>query len=65
MSIKQVTPYEALWQDWTNNFGTLNCFASYYHMSIKTACKVINKGRILHETNLGNITDIVTKRRSK
>jgi hypothetical protein len=46
---------ERLYLDYVNNFLTVDRFAEYYALSIKTANEVINEGRILHnitvETN--------------
>jgi hypothetical protein len=49
---------ERLYLDYVNNFLTVDRFAEYYSLSIKTANEVINEGRILHnitvETNKSN-----------
>lgn len=43
----------ALFLDYYNDFLTVRGFASYYGLSVKEAAKVIKKGRIIHEDNLG------------
>jgi hypothetical protein len=51
--------YHIIFLDWFNNFLTVGQFAEYYSISEKKARKVIELGKLAHESQFGSILDYV------
>lgn len=51
------TYYIEYFHSWYNGFLTVEGFATYYGFGYKEAIHIINKGRILHESQFGSILE--------
>lgn len=43
---------QALYLDWVNNFLSVPAFADYYGFTLSNAQRIINVGRLIHETRV-------------
>lgn len=51
--------YRTKYLTWVNCFLSVDGFAAYYGYGYREATRVINKGRILHESQMGSILPFI------
>ena len=50
---EEIVTYQELFLSWFNDFLTVDCFAQWCGVSVQKAKRIINKGRAIHQDQLG------------